>query len=39
VRAALRENYLTPDLGGDKRTMEVGEWLTVKAGDAVTGRP
>jgi len=23
VRAALRENYVTPDLGGDKRTVEV----------------
>ena len=27
VRAALRENYVTPDLGGDKRTVEVGDWL------------
>lgn len=27
VRAALRENYVTPDLGGNKRTAEVGEWL------------
>jgi 3-isopropylmalate dehydrogenase len=27
VRACLRENYVTPDLGGDKRTVEVGDWL------------
>jgi 3-isopropylmalate dehydrogenase len=27
VRAALHENFLTPDLGGDKRTKEVGDWL------------
>ncbi len=35
VRAALRENHLTPDLGGDKRTAEVGEWVAVKAAEAV----
>ena len=28
VRAALRENCVTPDLGGNKRTAEVGDWLT-----------
>src|SRR5690349_16439612 len=27
VRAALRENYVTPDLGGNKGTVEVGDWL------------
>src|SRR5262249_33625329 len=27
VRAALRDNFLTPDLGGDKKTVEVGDWL------------
>jgi 3-isopropylmalate dehydrogenase len=27
VRAALRENIVTPDLGGSKRTAEVGDWL------------
>jgi len=27
VRAALRENYVTPDLGGNKSTMEVADWL------------
>ena len=32
VRAALRENYITPDLGGDKTTMAVGDWLVDFAG-------
>src|SRR5215470_8441163 len=27
VRAALRENFVTQDLGGDKKTVEVGDWL------------
>jgi 3-isopropylmalate dehydrogenase len=27
VRAALRENHVTPDLGGNKNTAEVGDWL------------
>ena len=27
VRAALRENFVTPDLGGEKRTVEVGDWI------------
>ena len=31
VRRALRENFVTPDLGGEKRTMEVGEWLAKTA--------
>jgi 3-isopropylmalate dehydrogenase len=31
VRAALQQNYVTPDLGGDKRTEEVGGWLARKA--------
>jgi 3-isopropylmalate dehydrogenase len=35
VRAALRENYLTPDLGGNKRTEEVGDWLATKSADAL----
>jgi 3-isopropylmalate dehydrogenase len=34
VRAALRENYLTPDLGGDRRTAEVGDWLADKSVEA-----
>ena len=27
VKSALRENFVTPDLGGDKETRAVGEWL------------
>src|SRR5499433_2296745 len=27
VRSALKENYVTSDLGGDKKTVEVGDWL------------
>jgi len=27
VKAALLKNYLTPDLGGDKATTDVGSWL------------
>jgi len=27
VEAALFNNYLTPDLGGDRSTVEVGDWL------------
>jgi 3-isopropylmalate dehydrogenase len=27
VKEALRENFVTPDLGGVKRTVEVGDWL------------
>ena len=35
VRAALRENYVTPDLGGDKLTGEVGDWLAIKSVEAL----
>jgi 3-isopropylmalate dehydrogenase len=35
VRAALRENYMTPDLGGDKRTGDVGDWLARKSVEAL----
>ena len=31
VRAALRDSYITPDLGGNKRTVEVGDWLAAKS--------
>jgi 3-isopropylmalate dehydrogenase len=31
ARAALRKNFVTPDLGGQKRTAEVGEWLAKTA--------
>jgi 3-isopropylmalate dehydrogenase len=27
VKAALAENFVTPDLGGERRTEEVGDWL------------
>jgi 3-isopropylmalate dehydrogenase len=27
VREAVLKNYLTPDLGGTKKTVEVGDWL------------
>jgi 3-isopropylmalate dehydrogenase len=27
VKSALRENFVTPDLGGDKGTQAVGDWL------------
>ena len=27
VRSALKENFVTPDLGGDKKTAEVGDWI------------
>jgi 3-isopropylmalate dehydrogenase len=35
VRAALRENCVTPDLGGNKRTAEVGDWLAIKSVEAL----
>jgi 3-isopropylmalate dehydrogenase len=31
VREAIQVNFLTPDLGGTKRTIEVGNWLAAKA--------
>ncbi len=30
TRAALRENFVTPDLGGEKWTVEVGDWVATK---------
>jgi len=35
VRTALQENYMTPDLGGDKRTGEVADWLAKKSVEAL----
>ncbi|HXY24244.1 MAG TPA: 3-isopropylmalate dehydrogenase [Candidatus Acidoferrum sp.] len=35
VRGALRENCVTPDLGGEKRTEEVGDWLAKEAAKAI----
>jgi isocitrate/isopropylmalate dehydrogenase len=34
--AALHENCVTPDLGGDKRTVEVGDWLARKSAEALS---
>ncbi len=36
VRAALREGCVTPDLGGNKKTADVGDWLASKAAEAIT---
>ena len=30
TRDALRENFVTPDLGGQKKTTEVGDWLAAR---------
>ena len=38
VRAALRENYVTPDLGGEKQTQAVGDWLADRAAKSMSGR-
>jgi len=35
VRAALRDSYVTPDLGGNQRTVEVGDWLADKSVQAL----
>ena len=35
VREALLKNYLTPDLGGAKRTTEVGDWLAEQVAKSV----
>jgi 3-isopropylmalate dehydrogenase len=34
VKAAVRENFVTPDLGGTHKTGEVGDWLAKYASDA-----
>lgn len=36
VRAALGENFVPPDLGGDKRTVEIGDWLVSKSVEALS---
>src|SRR5207302_577949 len=38
ARAALLESCVTPDLGGNKRTAEVGDWLAAKSVEALTGQ-
>jgi 3-isopropylmalate dehydrogenase len=35
VRTALREKYVTPDLGGNKHTAEIGDWLAIKSVEAL----
>src|SRR6266849_3862316 len=35
VRSALHETYVTCDLGGDKRTTEVDDWLALKSLEAL----
>ena len=37
VRAALRENFMTPDLGGTRKTVEVGDWVAGRAARIVAG--
>src|SRR5712672_3498177 len=36
VRAALHENYLTPELGGTKKTVEVGDWIAERVSQIAT---
>src|SRR5437879_7279923 len=36
VRAALAENFVTPDLGADKSTVQVGDWLAAKSAAAIS---
>jgi 3-isopropylmalate dehydrogenase len=36
VRAALGENFVPADLGGDKRTAEIGDWLASKSVEALS---
>lgn len=35
VRAALNENVLTPELGGSKATVEVGDWVAEQAAEGL----
>jgi len=36
VKEALFKNYLTPDLGGTKKTTEVGDWLAERVAKSLT---
>jgi 3-isopropylmalate dehydrogenase len=38
VRSALRENFVTPDLGGDKRTADVGDWIANRVAKTASAR-
>jgi 3-isopropylmalate dehydrogenase len=33
VKSALRDNFLTPDLGGEQGTQAVGDWLAKRVGE------
>ncbi len=33
VRAAVKENFVTPDLGGARTTTEVGDWIAERVAD------
>jgi 3-isopropylmalate dehydrogenase len=35
VRSALRENFVTPDLGGEKQTRVVGDWVAERVAKSV----
>jgi 3-isopropylmalate dehydrogenase len=39
VKAAVHENYVTPDLGGSHKTSEVGDWLAKIVSGAGKTRP
>jgi 3-isopropylmalate dehydrogenase len=39
VKAAVHENFVTPDLGGTRKTGEVGDWLAKYASDVSKTRP
>ena len=36
VKEALLKNYLTPDLGGSKKTSEVGDWIAERVSKSAT---
>jgi 3-isopropylmalate dehydrogenase len=39
VKAAVHENFTTPDLGGSHKTSEVGDWLTKFVSNVGTKQP
>jgi hypothetical protein len=39
VKAAVHENFVTPDLGGTHKTGEVGTWLAEFVSDVNKSRP
>jgi 3-isopropylmalate dehydrogenase len=39
VKAAVHENFVTPDLGGTHKTSEVGDWLAKFVSDVSKTRP